>query len=544
MTVFEGNGICDAVAVGKVHIIRKEDIKPTDKKITDIKKETARFEKAKKAVFEELEEIRKNALKKAGENEAEIFEIHKMMLDDEDYNNFIKDMINKEKVSAEYAVFSASEKFSEMFSSVRNSYIKSRASDIKEISERLINCLSGKTEKNITDSEKMIICAKDLSPGETVLLDKEKILSFITAEGTSNSHTAILAKSMNIPAVINLGEDILLSVGEGDYAVVDGAEGKVILNPDEETISYYKKKSDEYKEKENRLLYLKGKENRTIDGRRINVFANIGNSDSVKEAKENDADGIGLFRSEFIFLGKNDFPTEDYQFAVYKKVAEEMNSGKVVIRTLDIGADKKAGYIDIRDEENPALGLRGIRLCLEFPDMLKTQLRALYRASVYGNISIMFPMITSEKEVDEILSLCEDVKEELRKEGTEFNEKTELGIMVETPAAAIISDDLSKKVSFFSIGTNDLIQYTLACDRQNLSVEKFCDTHHKAVLKLIEMTIENAHKNGIWAGICGELAADVSLTETFIKMGVDELSVSPPYVLKLRERIRNIDLSK
>lgn len=543
MTIFEGKGICDAVAMGKISVIRKQKKEIERKNITDTESEIKRLENAENEVLSELETIREKAVGKVGEEGAAIFEIHKMMIEDEDYNDFISNMIRDEKVSAEYAVFSASKKFSELFSSMENAYMKSRATDIKEISERLINHLSGENE-NITDGEQVIICAEDLSPGETILLDKEKILSFVTAKGSLNSHTAILAKSMNIPAVVNVGDEFLSLIKNGDYAIADGFSGKFILNPDEKTVFYYKKKTDEYKEKNDLLLSLKGKENKTIDGRRIDVFANIGNAESIKEVKESDADGIGLFRSEFIFLGRDDFPSEEEQFFVYKKVAEEMNGRKVIIRTLDIGADKQADYFGITDEENPALGLRGIRLCLSRKDVFKTQLRALYKASAYGNINIMFPMITSEKEVDEILSLCEDVRKELRKEGTTFDEKTELGIMIETPAAAIISDDLAKKVSFFSIGTNDLIQYTLACDRQNLSVEKFCDTHHKAVLKLIEMTIKNAHKNGVWVGICGELAADISLTETFIRMGVDELSVSPPYVLKLRERIRNIDLSK
>lgn len=543
MTIFEGKGICDAVAMGRISVIRKQKKEIERKNITDIKNETERFENAKNEVLSELETIREKAVGKVGEEGAAIFEIHKMMIEDEDYNDFILDMINDEKVSAEYAVFSASEKFSELFSSMENAYMKSRAVDIKEISERLINHLSGENE-NITDEEQVIICAEDLSPGETILLDKEKILSFVTAKGSQNSHTAILAKSMNIPAVVNVGDEFLSLIKNGDYAIADGFSGKFILNPDKETISYYEKKADEYKEKESFLSSLKGKENKTIDGRRIDVFANIGNAESIKEVKENDADGIGLFRSEFIFLGRDTLPSEEEQFSVYKRVAEEMSGRKVIIRTLDIGADKQADYFGITDEENPALGLRGIRLCLSRKDVFKTQLRALYKASAFGNINIMFPMIASETEVDEILSICEEVRKELRKEGTEFDEKTELGIMIETPAAAIISDDLAKKVSFFSIGTNDLIQYTLACDRQNLSVEKFCDTHHKAVLKLIEMTIKNAHKNGVWVGICGELAADISLTETFIRMGVDELSVSPPYVLKLRQKIREIDLSK
>ena len=542
MTIFEGKGICDAVAMGKVSVIRKKKKETERKNITDVNKEIEIFEKAKNEVLSELEDIREKAVSKVGEDGAAIFEIHKMLVEDEDYNDFITDMIKSKKVNASYAVFSASEKFSELFSSMENAYMKSRAVDIKEISERLINHLSGENEK-ITDGEQVIICADDLSPGETILLDKEKILSFVTAKGSLNSHTAILAKSMNIPAVVNVGDEFLSLIKNGDYAIADGFSGKFILNPDEKTIFYYKKKVDEYREKNDLLLSLKGKENKTIDGRRIDVFANIGNAESIKEVKANDADGIGLFRSEFIFLGRDDFPSEEEQFFVYKKIAEEMNDRKVIIRTLDIGADKQADYFGITDEENPALGLRGIRLCLSRKDVFKTQLRALYRASAYGNLGIMFPMITSVSELEKILAICAEVRAELVKENIEISDNVELGIMIETPAAAVISDLLAPMVDFFSVGTNDLTQYTLAVDRQNPEIEEFCDTHHEAILRLIEFSAQSAHKYGAWIGICGELAADTSLTERFLRMGIDELSVSPTFVLKVREAVRSVDLS-
>ncbi len=541
MRIFKGKGVCEGIAFGKISVLKKDDRKTERKEISDIKKETERFENAKKSAISELSDLKEKAILKVGEENAEIFEIHMMMAEDEDYNDFIKDMIKNEKSNAEYAVFSASEKFSDMFLSMESDYMKARSSDIKEISERIITHLSGK-KKDAIEGEKVIICAEDLSPGETVLFDKEKILSFAVAKGSSNSHTAILARSMDIPAVVSIGDDFLSFVKNGDYAVIDGTSGEVIINPDEKTISVYKEKESLLKEKKESLKNLKGKETVTLDGKKINLFANIGDFRDIPCVKENGADGIGLFRSEFIFIGKDDFPSEDYQFSVYKKVLEEMNGKKVIIRTLDIGADKKADYLCIPDEENPALGLRGIRLCLSRPDVFRTQLRALYRASVFGNLGIMFPMVNDIKDTRETLSICKSVRDELTKEGIPFDKKTELGIMIETPAAALISDDLAKTVSFFSIGTNDLIQYTLACDRQNESVEKFCNTHHKAVLSLIEMTIKNAHKNGIWAGICGELASDISLTETFLSMGADELSVSPRFILGLKEKIRRINL--
>ncbi len=541
MRIFKGKGVCEGIVFGKISVLKKDERKIERKEISDIKKETERFENAKKSVISELSDLKEKALLKVGGENAEIFEIHIMMAEDEDYNDFIKDMIKNKKLNAEYAVFSASERFSDMFLSMESDYMKARSSDIKEISERIITHLSGK-KKDAIEGEKVIICADDLSPGETVLLDKGKILSFAVAKGSSNSHTAILARSMDIPAVVSIGDDFLSFVKNGDYAVIDGTAGEVVINPDEKTISVYKEKESLLKEKKESLKNLREKETVTLDGKKINLFANIGDFKNIPDAKENGADGIGLFRSEFIFIGKDDFPSEDYQFSLYKKVLEEMNGRKVIIRTLDIGADKKADYLRIPDEENPALGLRGIRLCLSRPDVFRTQLRALYRASVFGNLGIMFPMINDIKDTNETLSICKSVRDELTKEGIPFDEKTELGIMIETPAAALISDELAKTVSFFSIGTNDLIQYTLACDRQNESVEKFCNTHHKAVLSLIEMTIKNAHKNGIWAGICGELASDISLTETFLQMGVDELSVSPGFILMLKEKIRGINL--
>ena len=392
--------------------------------------------------------------------------------------------------------------------------------------------------------EKVIICADDLAPSETVLLDKDKVLAFVTAYGSSNSHTAILARNMNIPAIIGVGKEFLKSVKSGDFAAVDGYTGEIFLSPDEQTISRLESKMAEDSEKKRLLKELKGKENITLDGRKINVFANIGSVDNIGAVLANDAGGIGLFRSEFLYLENNDYPTEEQQFTAYKKVLESMSGKKVIIRTLDIGADKQADYFGIAKEENPALGYRAIRICLTRPEIFKTQLRALYRASVYGNLGIMFPMITSVSELEKILEICKEVRDEFNAEGVPISDKTELGIMIETPAAAIISDRLAPMVDFFSIGTNDLTQYTLACDRQNAAIEQFVDTHHEAILRLIELSAKNAHENGAWIGICGELAADTSLIETFLRMGIDELSVSPSFVLKIREAVRELDLSK
>ena len=434
--------------------------------------------------------------------------------------------------------------FAEMFAAMDDTYMKARAADVRDISNRLINTLSENIQTETASDEKVIICAADLAPSETVALDKDRVLAFVTAYGSSNSHTAILARNMNIPAVISAGEKFLAEIRDGDEAVVDGYTGEIFVNPDKETRSRLLEKQRAGDEKKRLLQELKGKENVTLDGCRINVYANIGSVGDIGKVLANDAGGIGLFRSEFLYLENSDYPTEEQQFNAYKKVLESMAGKKVIIRTLDIGADKQVDYFNLKKEENPALGYRAIRICLTRPEIFKTQLRALYRASVFGSLGIMFPMITSVSELKRILAVCNEVKEELREQCIEFSDKIELGIMIETPAAALISDKLAPMVDFFSVGTNDLTQYTLACDRQNPDIEQFIDTHHEAILRLIEMSAKNAHKHGAWIGICGELGADTSLTETFLRMGIDELSVSPAFVLKVRDTIRSIDLSK
>ena len=492
--------------------------------------------------MEQLKAICDKALKEFGEAYAQIFDIHMMMLDDDDYNDSINSIIETRSVNAEYAVSVTADNLAEMFSGMEDPYMKERAADIRDISDRVIGNLTGAVSDNNISDDKAIICASDLAPSETVSLDRDKILAFITARGSSNSHTAILARNMNIPAVIGVGEEFLSEINDGAEAIVDGYTGEIFVDPDAETRNRFIEKQKACEKKKALLQELKGKENITLDGRRIDVYANIGSVSDIGNILANDAGGIGLFRSEFLYLEKNDYPTEEQQFAAYKTAVESMAGKKVIIRTLDIGADKKVDYFDLKPEENPALGYRAIRICLTRPEIFKTQLRALYRASVFGNLGIMFPMITSVSELEKILSVCEEVKGELRSEGVEYSEKTELGIMIETPAAALISDKLAQMVDFFSVGTNDLIQYTLACDRQNPDIEQFVDTHHEAVLKLIEMSAENAHKHGAWIGICGELGADLELTEAFLRMGIDELSVSPDSVLALREKIRSIKL--
>ncbi len=544
MKKFNGKGVYGAVSVGKIMLLKRTE--PTVKRvrITDTELEKKRVKIAEKASAEQLRAVYEKALREVGETNAQIFEIHMMMLDDEDYNDAIVNIIDTQQVNAEYAVAVAAGNFAEMFSSMDDAYMQARAADVKDISNRIISNLTGEQESEFDDDEKMIICADDLAPSETVSLDKEKVLAFVTAFGSSNSHTAILARTMNIPAIIGVGKEFLSEIADGDMAIVDGTTGEFIVNPDAETLSLYEGKQRDDEEKRKLLQQLKGAENVTLDGRKIEIFANIGSDDNVGAVLLNDAGGIGLFRSEFLYLESERYPTEEEQFAVYKKVLESMAGKKVIIRTLDIGADKRADYFRLKDEENPALGLRAVRLCLSRPDIFKTQLRALYRASAFGRLGIMFPMITSVSEVERVLEICKDVKRELEAEGVEISGSIETGIMIETPAAAIISDRLAPLVDFFSVGTNDLTQYTLACDRQNQEVEEFCDTHHEAILRLIEMSAENAHKNGAWIGICGELAADTTLTETFLRMGIDELSVSPPFVLKLRDTVRKIDLSR
>lgn len=543
MKTYTGKGVYGAVAIGKINIFQKQDISVKRIHITDVEAEKIRVTEAKNTSIEQLQEIYEKALKEVGETNAQIFEIHMMLIEDDDYNESIENIIETQNVNAEYAVAVTADNFAEMFASTDDAYMQARATDVKDISNRIIANLSG----NMISSElsdKMIVCAEDLAPSETVSLDKEKVLAFVTAHGSSNSHTAILARNMNIPAIIGLGDEFLDEINDGDEAIVDGFTGEIFINPDEATKERMLKKQKNDEEKKRLLQELKGKENITIDGTKVNVYANIGNADNIAAVLINDAGGIGLFRSEFLYLENNDYPTEDQQFTAYKKVLESMAGKKVIIRTLDIGADKQADYFNLKKEANPALGYRAIRICLTRPEIFKTQLRALYRASVFGNLGIMFPMITSVSEVEQILKICEDVKTELKEQNIAYSENIELGIMIETPAAAIISDKLAPLVNFFSVGTNDLTQYTLACDRQNPDIEQFCDTHHEAILRLIEMSTENAHKNGAWIGICGELAADTSLTEKFLRMGIDELSVSPSFVLKVRDAVRNIDLSK
>lgn len=544
MDRFTGKGVYGAIAIGKISVFKKQDAEVKRIHIEDIEGEKKRFEEAKAASIAQLGDIYEKALKEVGEANAAIFEIHQMMLDDDDYNESINNIIESQSVNAEYAVAVTADNFAEMFASMEDDYMKARAADVRDISNRIIGNLSGEMIDTGSADEKVIICASDLAPSETVSLDKEKVLAFVTAHGSSNSHTAILARNMNIPAIIGAGDEFLAKIKDGDEAIVDGFTGEIFVDPDSETRERLLKKQSEDENQKNLLQELKGKENITLDGKKINIYANIGSVDNIGAVLLNDAGGIGLFRSEFLYLESSDYPTEEQQFTAYKKVLESMGKKKVIIRTLDIGADKQVDYFDLKKEENPALGYRAIRICLTRPEIFKTQLRALYRASYYGNLGIMFPMITSVSEVSKILEICDEVKAELKAQSIPYSESIELGIMIETPAAAIISDKLAQMVDFFSVGTNDLTQYTLACDRQNPDIEEFVDTHHEAILSLIQMSAENAHKHGAWIGICGELAADTSLTETFLRMGIDELSVSPTFVLEVRNAVRNIDLSK
>lgn len=542
MTVFQGKGVYGAIAIGKASIFSRGSADVRRESIDDPAKELERVEAAKALAVEQLEAIHDKALKEVGEANAEIFEIHIMMLDDEDYNDSIRNIIETQKVNAEYAVAVTSDNFAEMFANMDDAYMQARSADVKDISNRLIACMGAGGAAGESSDEKMIVCADDLAPSETVSLDKDKVLAFVTAFGSSNSHTAILARNMNIPAVIGAGEEFLKNIHDGDMLIVDGHTGEIYVDPDDETIRKFTYKQAEDAKKKQLLQEMKGKENITLDGTKINVYANIGGVGSIGAVLANDAGGIGLFRSEFLYLESEDYPTEEQQFTAYRKVLESMAGKKVIIRTLDIGADKQIDYFKLDKEDNPALGFRAIRICLTRPEIFRTQLRALYRASAFGELGIMFPMITSVSEVEKCLAMCEEVKKELQNDGIKYSDHVEVGIMIETPAAAIISDKLAPLVDFFSVGTNDLTQYTLACDRQNAKLESFVDTHHEAILRLIEMSAKNAHANGAWIGICGELGADLSLTETFLRMGIDELSVSPPYVLPLREKIRSIRL--
>ena len=538
MQSFQGKSVYKGIVMGPVVVLKKNDYQVKRSRIEDADAETSRVQEAVKRSQEQLQKLYDKALKEVGEASAAIFEVHQMMLEDEDYLEAIQNMIQTEMVNAEYAVAVTGDNFSQMFASMDDDYMKARAADIKDISERLVRNLSGQEDADLSDIDPSVIVADDLSPSETVQMDKEKILAFVTVHGSTNSHTAILARMMNIPALI--GVPLALDeLKNGTTAVVDGFTGQVTFEPDEETQAATLKRVQEEKEKLALLQELKGKENITLDGKKINIYANIGSVGDIGYVLENDAGGIGLFRSEFLYLGRNDFPTEEEQFQAYKQVVQTMAGKKVIIRTLDIGADKQVDYFNLGNEENPALGYREIRICLKQPDIFKTQLRALFRAAVYGNLSIMYPMITSVEEVEKIYEIVKEVEIELKAQEIQYR-IPEQGIMIETPAAVMISDRLAEMVDFFSIGTNDLTQYTLAIDRQNEKLDDFYNPHHEAVLRMIQMVVDNAHKCGKWAGICGELGADLTLTEKFVRMGLDELSVAPSMILKLRKIVREM----
>ena len=538
MLKLSGKAVYKGIVLGKITVLKKKEHQIKREKITDAEAEIERLEHAGRKAQEQLKELYDKAVKEVGEASAAIFEVHQMMLEDEDYLDAIHNMIRTEMVAAEYAVAVTGDNFSEMFASMDDDYMKARAADIKDISSRLIQNLLGQDEEYLVDNEPSIIVAEDLSPSETVQLDKEKILGFVTVHGSTNSHTAILARMMNIPALIGVPMK-LDDLHSGMVAMVDGFSGEVVFEPSEEICNFARKRIQEEKEKAQLLKSLKGKESITADGHKINIYANIGSVSDVGYVLENDAEGIGLFRSEFLYLGRRNFPTEDEQFLAYKQVLQTMAGKKVIIRTLDIGADKQVEYFGLGKEDNPAMGYRAIRICLKQPDIFRTQLRALLRASVFGNLSVMYPMITSTEEVKQIYKIVESVRKELEEDNIPYK-MPEQGIMIETPAAVMISDELAEMVDFFSIGTNDLTQYTLAIDRQNEKLDEFYNPHHKAILKMIQMVIENAHKAGKWAGICGELGADMKLTEAFVRMGIDELSVAPSMVLKIRKIVREM----
>lgn len=540
MQVYSGKSVFGGIAIGKISVYRKNEQQVKRVRTEDTKGELARYEAAKAAAIEQLQELYQKALKEVGEANAAIFEIHQMMLDDRDYNESVENIIKTQKVNAEYAVAVTGDNFAQMFRAMDDDYMRERAADVKDISERVLSILNGGQKGKVVTDEPVIIVADDLVPSETVQLEKDMVLSFVTVHGSVNSHTAILARTMAIPALIGTEELPLDDTVDGKLAVVDGLNGKIYVEPDAQTLEEMKKRRQEELEKKELLQLLKGKENVTLDGKKIMLYANIGNIKDLATVIQNDAGGIGLFRSEFIYLEKDRYPTEEEQFSIYKTAVETMAGKRVIIRTLDIGADKQCEYFKMDKEENPALGYRAIRICLTRPEIFKTQLRALFRASAYGNLAIMYPMITSLWEVKRIKEIVEEVKAELTAEQLEFGNPQQ-GIMIETPAAVMMSGELAKEVDFFSIGTNDLTQYTLAIDRQNPKLDKFYDAHHPAVLSMIRMTVENAHKAGIWAGICGELGADTSLTKEFLAMGVDELSVSPGSILPIRKIILETD---
>ena len=538
MQYFQGKSVYKGIVMGPVAVLKKNDYQVKRARIEDPEAEVKRVEEAVEVSKKQLGRLYDKAVREVGEASAAIFEVHQMMLEDEDYLESMENMIRTELVNAEYAAAATGDNFAEMFAAMDDEYMKARSADVKDISERLVRNLSGEGDNDLSSMEPSIIVADDLSPSETVQMDKEKILAFVTVHGSTNSHTAILARMMNIPALIGVPMD-LNGLKTGMTAVVDGFSGQVIFEPEEDVQKETEKRMQEEAEKQKLLEELKGKENVTPDGRKINIYANIGSVGDLGYVMENDAGGIGLFRSEFLYLGRNDFPTEEEQFQAYKQAVQTMAGKKVIIRTLDIGADKQVDYFNLGKEENPALGYRAIRICLKQPEIFKAQLRALFRAAVYGNLSVMYPMITSTEEVEKIYAIVAEVEEELKKQEVQYK-IPEQGIMIETPAAVMISDRLAGMVDFFSIGTNDLTQYTLAIDRQNEQLDDFYNPHHEAVLRMIRMVVENAHKCGKWAGICGELGADLTLTEQFVRMGVDELSVAPSMILKLRKIVREM----
>ncbi|MBQ9608974.1 MAG: phosphoenolpyruvate--protein phosphotransferase [Lachnospiraceae bacterium] len=543
MVIYEGKAVFEGVAIGKISVYAKNEQSVKREKVEDTAAEIERYAKAREKAIEQLKALYDKAVKEVGEASAEIFEAHQLMVDDEDYIESVENIIESEGVNAEYAVAVTGDNFAKMFSEMEEEYFRGRAADIKDITERILNALSGEGADGIVSDEPVIVVADDLAPSETVQMDKDMILSFVTVHGSANSHTSILAKTMSIPAIIGCPIPLSDEVN-GKLAIVDGYEGKIYVEPDEDILAAKKKLLLEEEEKKNLLERLKGKENVTLDGQKINLYANIGNTKDLGLVLKNDAGGIGLFRSEFIYLGSDNYPTEDEQFAIYKQVAQTLAGKKVIIRTLDIGADKQADYFELPKEENPAMGLRAIRICLTRPEVFKTQLRAILRASAFGKISIMFPMIISVDEVKKIKSIVEEVKKELDADGLAYDKDIELGIMIETPAAVMIADELAEEVDFFSVGTNDLTQYTLAIDRQNQSLDEFYDSHHPAIMRMLAMIADAAHRHGAWAGICGELGADLSLTKEFLAMGYDELSVSPGRILPIRKTVLETNVSE
>ncbi len=540
MEELKGKSVFGGIAIGRISVYNKDESTVKRVKIEDTAAEVKRFEEAKETAKEQLQALYEKALVEVGEVNAMIFDVHQMMLDDLDYVEAITHMIENQGINAEYAVAATGDNFSNMFAAMDDDYMKARAADVKDISNRVVKILQGKKDSVLDGDEPVILLADDLAPSETVQLDKSKVLAFVTRHGSTNSHTAILARTMNIPALIGVKFEENV---DGRFAIVDGYNGSVYVEPTDDVVKEYESKKQEAEEKKRLLQELKGKENITLDGKKIKLYANIGGAADVASALQNDAEGIGLFRSEFLYLESNTFPTEEEQCQAYETVAENMAGKKVIIRTLDIGADKQVDYFNLDKEDNPAMGYRAIRICLTQPEIFKTQLRAIFRASYYGNIGVMYPMIISVAEVQRIHAIVDEVKAELDAQGLPYGD-VEQGIMIETPAAVMMSAELAKEVDFFSIGTNDLTQYTLAIDRQNPKLDDFYDSHHPAILRMIQMVIDNGHKEGCWVGICGELGADTTLTESFLKMGIDELSVSPSMIFPVRDKIRSTDTTK